>query len=158
MRAFVIEELGQLGSLREIPVPEPGEGYVRIRVAAAGLNPFDHAVLQGYMKDRMEHRFPFVPGSDASGTVEAVGEGVSDWELGDEVFGSTGKMYLGEGTLAEFATMSRGTIARKPTAIDHSIAAAVPVAGVTALIMTDEAAVAEGDVMMAIGATGGVGS
>src|SRR6266705_1146038 len=76
MKAFAIDELGQPGSLHDLPVPEPGEGQVRIRIAAAGLNPFDNAVVQGYLKDGMEDRFPRVPGMDASGTVEAVGEGV----------------------------------------------------------------------------------
>jgi NADPH:quinone reductase len=157
MKAFAIDELGQPGSVRDIAVPEPGEGQVRIRVVAAGLNPFDSAVVQGYLKGRMEHRFPLVPGMDASGTVEAIGEEGS-WSVGDEVFGSVGKMYLGEGTLAEFATMSAGTVARKPASIDHAAAAAVPVAGVTALMMVDALATAGGDVVLAIGATGGVGS
>ncbi len=158
MKAFAIDDLGQPGSVRDIAVPEPGEGQVRIRVAAAGLNPFDSAVVQGSLKDRMEHRFPLVPGMDASGTVDAVGEGVTDWAVGDDVFGSVGKMYLGEGTLAELATVSVGTVARKPASLDHNVAAAVPVAGVTALMMVDALAAAEGDVVVAMGATGGVGS
>jgi NADPH:quinone reductase-like Zn-dependent oxidoreductase len=158
MKAFAIDELEQPGSLREIPVPEPAEGQVRIRVAAAGLNPFDNAVLQGYLKDRMEHRFPLVPGMDASGRVEVVGSGVEGWTVGDEVFGSVGKSYLGEGTLAEFATMSAGTVARRPASVDHGAAAAVPVAGVTALTMADALQLSERHVVVAIGATGGVGS
>ena len=101
MRAFALEELGAPGSVVEVPVPEPAEGQVRIRVAAAGLNPFDNAVIQGYLKDHMEHRFPLTPGADASGTVEALGDGVTDWAIGDEVFGSVGKGYLVEGTLAQ---------------------------------------------------------
>src|SRR5437867_13273443 len=117
MRAFAIDELGQPGSIHEVPVPEPVQGLVRIRVAAAGLNPFDGFVVHGYMKNRMEHRFPLIPGADASGTVEAVGEGVTALAIGDEVFGSVGKMYLGEWTLAEFATMSVGTIARTPPSV-----------------------------------------
>jgi NADPH:quinone reductase len=131
---------------------------VRIRVAAAGLNPFDNAVIQGFLKDQMEHRFPLIPGTDASGTVEALGEGVTGWSIGDAAFGSVGKMYIGEGTLAEFATMSIETIAHKPVSVEHADAAAVPVAGVTALTMVEAASVSDGDVVVAIGATGGVGS
>src|SRR5207247_1439012 len=158
MKAFAIEGFGQPGSLHDVAVPEPGEGQVRVRVIAAGLNPFDHAVVQGYLKDRMEHRFPLVRGMDGSGTGEAVGPGVSDWSVGDEVFGSVGKPYLGEGTLAEFTTMSAGTIARKPSSLDHATAAAIPTAGVTALNMADALALGEGQTVVAIGATGGVGS
>jgi NADPH:quinone reductase len=158
MRAFALEELGQRGSVVEVPVPEPAEGQVRIRVAAAGLNPFDNAVIRGFLKDQMEHRFPLIPGTDASGTVEALGEGVTGWSIGDEAFGSVGKMYFGEGTLAEFATMSIGTIAGKPESVEHAAAAAVPVAGATALTMVETVSVSDGDVVVAIGATGGVGS
>jgi NADPH2:quinone reductase len=158
MEAFAIDELGQPGSVRDLPVPDPGPGEVRIQVAAAGLNPFDISVIQGHLKDRMEHRFPLVPGMDASGVVHAIGDGVDAWKVGDEVFGSVGKMYLGAGTLGEFATMSMATVARKPASIDHPAAAAIPVAGVTALTMADAIAVAEGDMVLAVGATGGVGS
>jgi NADPH:quinone reductase-like Zn-dependent oxidoreductase len=127
-------------------------------MAAAGLNPFDNAVVQGYLRDRMEHRFPLVPGMDGSGTVDAIGSGVSAWSVGDDVFGSVGKGYLGEGTLAEFVTMSAGTIARKPSTLEHATAAAIPTAGVTALIMADALAIGEGQTVVAVGATGGVGS
>jgi NADPH:quinone reductase len=158
MKAFAIDQLGEPGSVQELPVPEPEQGEVRVRIAAAGLNPFDNAVVQGYLKDRMEHRFPLVPGMDASGTVEAVGAGVDDVAVGDEVFGSVGKMYLGGGTLAEFTTMTAGTVARKPGSMEHRAAAAIPVAGVTAATMADALQLSEGQTVVAIGATGGVGS
>ena len=158
MRAFALDEFGKPGSIVEIPVPEPSAGQVRIRVVGAGLNPFDVAVIQGYVKDHMEHRFPLIPGADASGTVEAVGEGVLDRTIGDEVFGSVGKRYLGEGSLAEYATMSTATIARKPASVHDAQAAGIPVAGVTALTMVEAASISDGDVVVAIGATGGVGS
>jgi NADPH:quinone reductase-like Zn-dependent oxidoreductase len=158
MKAFAIDEFGQPGSLHDVPVPEPSEGEVRVRVAAAGLNPFDNAVVRGDMRDRMKHGFPLVPGMDGSGAVDAVGPGVSGWSEGDEVFGSVGKGHLGEGTLAELVNMSVGTIARKPSTIEHATAAAIPTAGVTALNMADALALAKGQTVVAVGATGGVGS
>jgi NADPH:quinone reductase-like Zn-dependent oxidoreductase len=158
VKAYAIDELGRPGSVRDLPIPEPGEEEVRVRVVAAGLNPFDHAVVQGYVKDYMEHRFPLVPGMDASGTVEAVGEAVGELAVGDEVFGSVGKSHMGDGTLAELATMSAATVARKPPSFDHRTAAAIPVAGVTALMMADALSLTEGDLVVAVGATGGVGS
>ena len=158
MKAFALDEFGAPGAVRDLPDPEPGEGQVRIRVAAVGLNPFDNWVLQGALKDQMEHRFPLIPGSDASGTIAAVGPGVTGYAVGDDVFGSTGKPYFGEGVLAALAAMSTATIARKPASLDHVEAAAIPVAGATAKNMIDAAAIGGGHIVVLIGATGGVGS
>ncbi len=158
MRAFAVDGFGEQGSVRDLPVPDPEGGQIRLRVVAAGLNPFDVAVIQGHMKDHMEHRSPLVPGMDAAGTVDAVGDGVDGFAVGDEVFGSVGKMVLGEGTLAEFVTVSAGTVTHKPSSIDHAVAAAIPTAGVTALNMADALELSEGQTVVAVGATGGVGS
>jgi NADPH2:quinone reductase len=158
MKAFGIDGFGEQGSVRDLPVPEPAKGQLRLRVSTAGLNPFDVAVVQGYVKDHMEHRFPLVPGMDGSGTVDAVGEGVEGHTVGDEVFGSVGKGYLGEGTLAEFTTVSAGTVTHKPSSFDHTVAAAIPTAGATALNMADTLVLSNGQTVVVIGATGGVGS
>jgi NADPH:quinone reductase len=158
MKAYVLDELGEPGAVRDIPVPEPEEGEVRVKLAAAGLNPFDAWVANGGLMDQMEHRFPFVPGADGSGTVDEVGAGVEGYAVGDEVFGSTGMRYLGGGTLAEYSTMSAATIARKPTPVDHASASAIPVAGGTGLILVDALNIEKGSVVVAVGATGGVGS
>ena len=158
MKAFAFEGFGEQGSVRDLPVPEPEEGQLRLRVVAAGVNPFDVAVIQGYVKDQMEHRFPLVPGMDASGTVDAAGDGVDGYAAGEDVFGAVGKMILGEGTLAEFVTVSAGTVTHKPSSLDHTMAAAIPTAGVTALNMADTLELSPGQTVVAVGATGGVGS
>jgi NADPH2:quinone reductase len=158
MKAFALDEFGAAGSVRDLPDPEPGEGQVLVRVAAAGLNPFDNWVIHGAMKDQMEHRFPLIPAGDASGTVDAIGPGVTAFAVGDDVFGSAGKPYFGEGSLAQHTTMSVGTIARKPASLGHEGAAAIPVAGVTAYNMTEAAPLSDDQVVVVIGATGGVGS
>jgi NADPH:quinone reductase len=158
MEAFALDGFGQAGSVREVPDPEPGDGQVRIRVAAAGLNPFDNWVIQGALDGQMDHRFPLIPASDASGTVDAVGPGVDGLAVGDDVFGSVGKPLMGEGTLAWLVTMSTATIAAKPASLGHADAAAIPVAGVTAYQMVDAAAIVDGQTVVVIGATGGVGS
>jgi NADPH:quinone reductase-like Zn-dependent oxidoreductase len=155
MEAFALDGFGQAGSIREVPEPEPAPGQVRIRVEAAGLNPFDAAVVAGHVK--MDHRFPLIPGMDASGTVDRVGDGAEGFAVGDEVFGSVGKPSLGEGTLARSVTMSTSTIAKKPAAVHHDVASSIPVAGVTALTMADALSIEKGHVVVVIGATGGVG-
>src|SRR5437870_9030825 len=109
MKAYAVDEFGKPGSVREVPNPEPGEGEVRVNVGAASINPFDAAVVNGYVKDYMEHRFPVIPCGDLAGTVDAVGPGVTELSVGDRVFGTNGKQYVGEGTLAEYAVATAGT-------------------------------------------------
>jgi NADPH:quinone reductase-like Zn-dependent oxidoreductase len=157
VKAYAIDTFGEQGSVRELPVPEPEEGRLRLRVAVAGLNPFDVAVLQGYLQGRMEHRFPLIPGMDAAGTVDALGDGVEGFALGDRVLGSVGKPFLGAGTVAEFVNVSAGAVTHMPLSMNDEIAAALPTAGVTALVIADALALAEGQTVVAIGATGGVG-
>jgi NADPH:quinone reductase len=132
MRAFALDSFGEPGSIRELPAPEPVDGQVLVRVRAAGVNPFDAVVAQGYIKDLMEHRFPLVPGHDAAGVIEGVGDGVEQLAVGDEVFGAVGKPYLGEGTYAQATTMSAGSVWLKPSSLDFAQAAAVPLSGATA--------------------------
>jgi NADPH2:quinone reductase len=158
MRAFALDAFGQPGSIHDVPEPAPAEGQVRVRVAAASLNPFDNVVLQGYLKDKMEHHFPLIPAGDFSGTVDALGSGVEGFSVGDPVFGVTGKMVFGEGTLAEKTTASSGTIAKRPASINDIEAAAAPLAGVSALMSVDAAAPKPKDVVVVVGASGGIGS
>jgi NADPH:quinone reductase len=158
MRAFALDEFGQAGSIHDLPDPEPAEKEVRVRVTAASINPFDNFVLQGYVKGRMEHRFPLVPAADLAGNVDAIGSGVDGFAVGDSVFGVTGKMVMGEGTLAEFATASTATIAKRPAAVSEISAAALPLAGVSALMSVEAAAPRPNDVVVIVGASGGIGS
>ena len=157
MRAFALDAFGQPGSVHNLPDPRPAENEVRVRVAAASINPFDNAVLKGYLRDRMEHRFPLIPCSDLAGTVDALGAGVDGFAVGDSVFGVTGRM-LGEGTLAELTTASTGTIAKRSASIGEIEAAALPLAGVSALQSVEAAALRPNDVVVIVGASGGIGS
>lgn len=158
MRAYAIDEFGQPGSIHEVPDPEPGAGQVRVRVAAASLNPFDIAVINGYLKDRMEHRFPLIPAGDLAGTIDALGPDVHEFAVGDHVFGVNGKMVLGEGTLAELTTASTGTIAKRPAKIGAAEGAALALAGVSALMTVEAADPKPEDVVVIVGASGGIGS
>jgi NADPH2:quinone reductase len=157
VRAYALKEFGSPGSVIDLPVPEPEPGEVRVRVKAAGVNPADIGVLNGYYKEMMEHRFPLIPGLDHAGVIEAVGAGVEDWKVGDQVFGGLGKMFWGNGTLAEYATASATSIARLPAAIDPTFGAALPVPGLSALQSLDPMGLKKGDVVMIVGAAGGIG-
>ena len=158
MRAFALDDFGQPGSIHDLPDPEPAENEVRVRVAAASINPFDNAVLMGYLKDRMQHRFPLIPCGDLAGSVDALGAGVDGFAIGDSVFGVTGKMVLGEGTLAELTTASAGTIAKRPASMSEIEAAALPLAGVSALQSVEAVTPKPNDVVVIVGASGGIGS
>ena len=158
MRAFIVPEFGDPGSVAERPTPEPGEGQILVRVRAAGVNAADVMVRAGYLKDYMEHRFPLTPGRDFAGTVEAVGPGVTDFAPGDEVFGAADKPYQGEGSFAEYVSAFAQNVARRPDGVSVEQAAALPVAGGTALAALDALGAGEGDTIAVIGAAGGVGS
>jgi NADPH:quinone reductase len=156
MRAFALDAFAEPGSIHELPDPQPAEGQVRVRVRAASINPFDSFVVQGYMKDKMEHHFPLVPCSDLSGTIDLLGHGVDGFAVGDPVFGITGRM-VGEGTLAELTTAAAVNIALRPAAIDDREAAALPLAGVSALMSVEAANPKPGGVVVIVGASGGIG-
>jgi NADPH2:quinone reductase len=158
MRAFAIDAFGQPGTIREVPVPEPGEGEVLVGVMAAGVNQTDVAVMSGMLKDYMEHLFPLVPGLDASGVVERVGPGVEGFHVGDEVYGFVQKPVMGAGTFAEHVALPVGGIARKPSSISHVQASVIAHAALTAAAAVEDAAVGPGDRLALLGATGGVGS
>jgi NADPH:quinone reductase-like Zn-dependent oxidoreductase len=156
VRAFAYASYGGPGSIHELPDPTAETGQVRVRVRAASLNPFDNFVVQGYMKDRMPTQLPLIPCADLSGIVDTVGAGVEDFKVGDEVFGITGRM-IGQGTLAELTVASSTTIAIRPSAIQDTEAAAMPLAGVSALMSVEAAGVKPKDVVVVIGASGGIG-
>jgi NADPH2:quinone reductase len=157
MRAFAIDRFGEAGGVHELPDPQPAEGQVRVRVEAAGLNPADVYMLSGAYKDFMEHRFPLVPGLDLAGVVDQVADGVSGLRVGDRVFGVHGKMWVGEGSLAELVNATEATLARRPDGLDTEFAAALPLAGVCALVVVEAARLRPDDAVLVLGAAGGVG-
>jgi NADPH:quinone reductase-like Zn-dependent oxidoreductase len=158
MRAYAIDEFGKPGSIREVETPKPGEGEVLLRVRAAGVNAFDVVVVNGFAKDYMEHRFPQIPGLDGSGEVASLGPGVEGVSVGDEVFGNAQKPYQGAGTYGEFVSLSATSVTAKPSFLDHVGAAAMPLAGLTAVSAVEAVDPGESNVVLVIGATGGVGS
>jgi NADPH:quinone reductase-like Zn-dependent oxidoreductase len=159
MRAVTLNGFGQPVSQSELAVPEPGPGQVRVRVKAAGLNAFDNAVAGGMMQGMVEYAFPVVIGRDAAGIVDAVGEGVTEVSIGDEVFGHVLMgSPLHDGTLAEYALLPAAAVAAKPEEVDFVSAAALPFAGAAAHAVVEAVAPGDGATVLIVGATGGVGS
>ena len=158
MRAIAEDEFNGPTSLQDLPVPEIGADEVLIRVRAAGVNPFDWKVADGALKDEMEHRFPLILGFDAAGVVERVGAGVTGFAEGDEVYGYLSKPVIGGGTYAEYVSAPATIVARKPESIGFAEAAALPMPGLTAMDLVDAVDPKDGESVLIVGATGGVGS
>lgn len=157
MRAYALDQFGEPGSIHDLPEPQPSEGQVRVRVEAASINPFDLFVMKGFLKDRMQHHFPLIPLGDLSGVVDAVGAGVTTLEIGDAVFGTTGMRTLGEGSLAEKTVAAATTLALRPPKLGAVESAALPLAGVSAIMLVEAVDPKRGDVVVVIGASGGIG-
>jgi NADPH:quinone reductase-like Zn-dependent oxidoreductase len=158
MKAIRIHEYGGRETLRyeDAPIPESKAGELLVRVKAAAVNPVDVWVREGRLKELLKHELPLVLGWDASGVIEAVGEGVSKFNVGDAVFARSGTAR--QGTYAEYAVIHEREAAFKPQTLDHIRAAAVPLAALTAWQALFEAGkLYEGQTVLIHGAAGGVG-
>ena len=155
MKAVHIHSQGGPEMLRfeDIPRPEPAAGEVLVRVHAAGVNPVDWKVREGLFGKIL---LPSVMGSDFSGVIEALGPEVTEFSVGDSVFGSV----AGEsGSYAEYALAPVTQIAAKPGGLEHIRAAAVPIPGLTAWqALFDTAKLQSGQRILIHAAAGGVGS
>ena len=132
---------------------EPQADEVLVRVLAAGVNPVDWKITEGWMKDFRPVQFPYVPGRDIAGIVEEVGPGVTAFQKGQAVFGQSAK-----GGYAEYTVASINTLALKPDAISFQEAAAIPVGATTAWQgLFDHGNLQPGQTVLVQGAAGGVG-
>lgn len=123
----------------DAPKPGAAPGEVLVRVHAAGINPPDLYLRDGYRALPPEWRpageFPMILGTDVSGTVAELGEGVADFAIGDEVYAMVrfpGDLMTGSGAYAEYVRVPEGELARKPSRIDHIEAAGAPMSLLTA--------------------------
>lgn len=161
MKAWVIEEFGGRDRLRlaERPDPEAGEGEVVVRIHAAGVNPVDWKIREGYLKDLFPHEFPLIPGWDAAGVVEETGHSARRFRPGDEVYTYARRPVIAEGTYAERIALPESYLARKPDPLSMAEAASLPLAALTAYqALFDAADLKSGENLFVMGASGGVGS
>ena len=151
MRAITFAEYGgpEVLQLKEVPAPEPGPGQVRVAVRRAGINPIDWKIRSGAMAGGAGLKAPQIPGLEIAGVVDAVGDG-AEFGIGDEVFG-----WSATGGYADFAL--GGAIVRKPADLSWDDAAALPVAGETALRVLRLLDVKAGELLVVHGASGAVG-
>ena len=114
----------------DAPRPSPGPAEVLMRIHAAGVNPVDWKVREGYFREKTNYSLPLIPGWDLSGVVETLGEGVAGFKNGEEVYSRPDTTR--DGAYAEFIVVKESEVAFKPKSIDHIHAAAIPLAAVTA--------------------------
>ncbi|MBX3091717.1 MAG: NADP-dependent oxidoreductase [Cryobacterium sp.] len=134
----------------DVPEPHANAGEVRVAVRAAGLNPFDSKVRRGgYLPN---HSLPAMQGAEFAGVIDELGEGVTEWELGDEVLG-----WIGRGAQAEFVVVPKERIARKPADLDWAVAGGIGLVANTAKRAVDSLDLGPDDTVLVTAAAGGVG-
>ena len=152
MKAIVFDRFGgpEVLRLTDIDLPVPGPGQIRLKVVTAGVNPLDHKIRNGWLEQVFPTTFPAIPGLEAAGVVDQVGDGVTGTAPGDEVFGFTDTGAYAEYVLATVVT-------GKPAGLSWDAAAALPVAGETAQRVLDLLAVEDGETVLVHAAAGAVG-
>lgn len=154
MKAVRIIEWGQPVQIEDVPQPTPGNDEVLVRVRAAALNPFDLAVVAGYMPSMFS--LPMTPGTDLAGEVVEVGADVTQLKPGDEVFGY---IPFRGGAFAEYAIAKPNELTLKPRSLDFTQAASVPLTALTAWqSLFDVAQLQSEERLLIHGAGGAVGS
>jgi len=157
MRVWRIEAYG--GEFREVVVerPVPAKGHVLVRIHASGVNPLD-TKIRGGRGGHAAMPLPAVLGLDMAGVVEAVGEGVTGFAAGDEVYGMVGGVGGLQGTLAEYVSADAELLAKKPKGLSMREAAAMPLVAITAWEgLVDRARVQAGQKVLIHAGAGGVG-
>jgi alcohol dehydrogenase len=142
------------------PLPnDPSSGKVLVRIKAAGVNPVDWKLREGYMQQMMPLQFPSTLGMDFSGVIEKVGQEVSEFKQGDEVYGRASVMEGGSGAFAEMALANADSIAHKPKTLSHEEAAGLPLVGVSAWqALVETIRLSNGQRILIHGGAGGIGT
>lgn len=159
MKAIVIEQFGEPNVFQEtdLPLPTISPHQVLIRVAATSINPVDIKIRQGAVAE-IAPDFRGVLHGDVAGVIEAVGDKVTQFQVGDEVYGCAGGVKGMGGALAEYMVSDAELIARKPRSLTMIEAAALPLVSITAWEgLIDRAKVSSGQKVLVYGGTGGVG-
>lgn len=156
MKALVLSAFGSTENFAVDDIPDPilKKGHVLVRIAAASLNPIDNKIREGLP---IGPALPAVLGCDFSGTIVEVGENVSDYAIGDEVYGLAGGVKGHGGTLAELIAADARLIAKKPRNLSMRQAAALPLVSITAWEAIARANLRSSEHVLVHGGTGGVG-
>lgn len=155
MRALVLDGFGTEDGFvpRDVPLPVPGAGQVRIRVRAIGINPLETKIRKGWMAEVMPTTFPAILGNELAGVVDAVGDGVQGIAVGDRVAG-----FAATGSYAEYALSRADAVARVPDGLSFEHAVTIPTGAETTRRALAPLRITRGETVVVNGAAGGVGS
>jgi len=141
------------------PEPVVSVGKVLVIVKAAGVNPIDWKIREGYMQQKFQLQFPSTLGMDFSGVIKQVGEGVSAFKQGKEVYGQASVVTGGSGAFAEMAVANADSIADKPRNLSYTEAAALPLVGISAWqALVENIGLSKDQKILIHGGAGGIGS
>jgi NADPH:quinone reductase-like Zn-dependent oxidoreductase len=154
MKALRINDYGAPLHVDEIPIPTAGTGQVLVENAFTTMNGVDPGRGMGFLRQVFQLEFPWTPGGDVAGRVAAIGEGVTSFKVGDEVFGYTREA----GAYAEFVLLDATSLAHRPPSIPAEQAAAMALVGQTATQMLELAKIKAGQTLLIMAANGGVGT
>lgn len=162
MKAIQINAYGGVDVLelnQDVAKPVAGDGQVLVEVHAASINPFDWKVRAGYTKEYIKLDFPATMGGDFAGVVIGLGENVTNFKIGDEVYGQAAVFGEGTGAFAEFLAANVDKIAKKPKNVDFLEAASLPLVGVSALQAVEtHIELKKGQKILIHGGAGGIGT
>ncbi|MBC3185820.1 NADP-dependent oxidoreductase [Corynebacterium sp. zg-331] len=157
MKALALKKYGQPLAWINAPVPTPADGEVVVRVHAASLNPLDAMIQRGEIKALYRHKPNQIMGNDLAGVITAIGEGVTSFAIGDEVYARPAIQRLG--AFAEYAALGVEDVAPKPRNLTMAEAASLPLVSLTALqAFTEKTRVGPGTTVFIQGGAGGLGS
>ena len=159
MRAVGVTTFGgpDVLHIADLPVPEPGDGEVRIKVAAATVNPSDAAMRAGVFGPPPHGDGPpYVAGWELAGVVDAAGPGAG-WAAGERVLAIVQPYLTGRGAQAEYVVVPESSVARVPDGVSLTAAATLPMNGLTARLALDKLALQPGQTLAVTGAAGAVG-
>src|SRR5215207_4813832 len=163
MKAITLNAFDTAPALRDdLAAPTPAPNEVLVRVRASSVNPADNGIAAGMLKQiGLEYEFPVILGRDYAGVVELVGSQVTRYAVGDDVFGFLlhANPTVRDGSWAELIAVPQDMfIGRAPEGVDVATAGAAPLAGIAAIMAIDALELSDGDTVLIVGATGGVGS
>lgn len=141
----------------EKPKPEPGQ--VLIKVYASSINPFDIAVIKGFVAKMTDSKLPMIIGLDVAGVVAEVGQGVDNFVVGNKIYGSAAVLAGGTGAFAEFSAIPTKNLAKMPNNLDFNQSAAIVLTGVSAVqALVEHVKLQSGQKVLIHGGAGGIGT